>query len=98
MNHPTTDHAIILILAVTVSDFYALLMPVPAQNYEASYSGPCRNIDISWDGPQFLSNCLCRCLLKTMNHPTPEYAGVFISAGTVFNFYAFVYAGACLKL
>ena len=34
---------------------------------------------------------------KTMNHPTPEHAGVLILAETVFNFYAFAYAGACLK-
>ena len=30
-------------------------------------------------------------------HPTPEHAGILILAETVFNFYAFAYAGAYIQ-
>jgi hypothetical protein len=68
------------------------------QKYELSHLRPCRKIDISWDGLQFLCISLCRSLLKSMSYPISEHAEKTILAETVSNLYALACAGAYLKV
>jgi hypothetical protein len=73
-------------------------MSETAQKYELSFLSTCRKVDISWDGLQFLCISLCRRLLKSMSYPLSKHAERLILAETVFNFYAFAYAGDCSKV
>jgi hypothetical protein len=76
------------------------LVPEPTKRYQLSHLRACRQIDISWDGPQFLCTSLCRCLLKdiTSSCPISDHAEKLILAETVFNFYALACAGACCNI
>ena len=76
------------------------LVPEPTKRYQLSHLRACRQIDISWDGPQFLCTSLCRCLLKdiTSSCPISDHAEKLILAETVFNFYALACAGAYSKV
>ena len=79
-------------------DFCSLAMPETAQKYELPFLRACRKVDISWDGLQFSRISLCRRLLKISSYPFSEHAARLIVAETVFNFYAFLYAGDCSKV
>ena len=58
-------------------------MPESTQKYELSHPRPCKQIDISWDGLQFLCIGLCRGLLKSMSYPIPDHAEKCIGAETM---------------
>ena len=98
MSYPFSAHAERLILAERVLDFCSLAMPETAQKYELPFLRACRKVDISWDGLQFSCISLCRRLLIISSYPFSEHAARLILAETVFNFYAFVYAGDCSKV
>ena len=98
MSYPFSAHAERLILAETVLDFCSLAMPETVHKYELPFLKACRDVDISWDRLQFSCISLCRRLLKIMSFPFSEHAERLILAETVFNFYAFVYAGDCSKV
>ena len=74
------------------------LVPEPTQKYESSHPRPCRNIDISWDGLQFLCIGLCQSLLKSLSYPIADHAEKLMLAETAFNFYALACAGAYSKV
>jgi hypothetical protein len=73
-------------------------VPEPTQKYELSHLRPCKKVDISWDGLQFLCISLCRSLPKSMTYPVSDHAEKIILAEMVFNFYALVCAGAYSKV
>ena len=79
-------------------DFCSLAMPETAQKYELPFLRACRKVDISRGGVQFLCIGLCRRLLEIMSYPFSEHAERLILAETVFNLYAFAYAGDCSKV
>ena len=87
-----------LVLAGTVFNSMLQLVAEPTQKYELSYLRACRNLDISWDGLQFLCISLCRSLLKSMSYPISDHADKLILAEKVFHFYALTSSGAYYKV
>ena len=69
------------------------LMPETAEKYELSFLKACRRFDIRWDSLRFLCISLGWRLLKSSNYSFSEHAERLILAETVFNFYAWAYAG-----
>jgi len=98
MSYPISDHAEKMILAETLFNFYALACAGAYSKYELSHLRPCRKIDISWDGLQFLCISLCRSLPKGISYPITGHADKWILAETVLNFYASACAGAYSKI
>ena len=62
-------------------------MPKPAWKHKSSDCRPLTNLNIDWDGLQFLCVSLCRSLLKTTSCPIADHAEILILAEMVFNFY-----------
>ena len=62
-------------------------MPEPAWKRKSSNCRPFKNLNINWDGLQFLCVSLCRSLLKTTTCPIAGHAEILILAKMVFNFY-----------
>ena len=63
------------------------------KKYELSFLKACRRFDIRWDSLRFLCISLGWRLLKSSNYSFSDHAERLILAETVFNFYAWAYAG-----
>ena len=66
-------------------------MPEPAWKHKSSNCRPFKNINIHWDGLQFVCVSLCQSLLKTTSCPIADHAEMLILVETVCNCYALAY-------
>ena len=66
-------------------------MPELAPKYKSSNCRPFKNINIHWDGLQFVCVSLSQSLLKTTRYPIADHAEMLILVATFFNFYALAY-------
>ena len=66
-------------------------MPELASKHKSSNCRPFENINIHWDGLQFVCVSLSQSLLKTTSYPIADHAEMLILVETFFNFYALAY-------